>query len=595
MDTIGEKLNEIINKLTEKGEITKEKIIEILSCMIENTKEEFQPYQIVDLVQTKPSLPAFSSSVLKNLQYNDEIVSSNNSFKVFIDTNSFTKDNGVVLELKENNLKLFLPLPEKLKKEFYLNVKTGDYLCEGEIRYSPEMNIFSVHYLKIYSYQNIFSVWINMISKINNGVKSRIDFILSSFGLEPDNLLYMEKIVFLLKLIPLVEKKYLMVDISKREIGKSYLYTMLGFNLYTTCITRSTAFIDGRNGKEGDFFSENVAYIIDEIGKLNDLDLITAIQVYKNGDRNIGTIQTGKGNKKSSNSIILLGNPKNNIDFNKIFKDRTNIFYNTVIDKNGDSTAFLSRVDSLIPSYGCRTFNSSMLNKNGRNEEFIDIFKNVLTVLREKELNISELLKKYNLSISFSPREEDAIFKTLEGLLKLLYPEIFTKNDNEIFNKEIFEFLLITAIQTRQTVTNQIAIIEGKDFQNIPYPSKYKDTYFNFKNGEIFYTPHRIFLKEEQVIRAIPLDTIGIELNKLDKSFLNNTNVQEIGIGELTYPIYVINNMYSDFIINNLMYSSIIINNPMYSSFIVNNPKEVVANTYFDPMFNHLTGNTENI
>ena len=576
-------IEEITKSLEKMGLSPKEKI-EVFLNMIKNVKkEELQPYEIVDLVQTKPSLPVLSASVLKNLQYNDEIVSSDNSFKAFINTDSSTTNNEVILELKENNLKLLLPLPEKLKKEFYLNVKTGNYFCEGEIRYSPERDIFSVHYLKIYSYQNIFNVWSNMISKISNGVKSRIDFIISSFGLEPNNLLYMEKIVFLLRLIPLVEKKYLMVDISKREIGKSYLYTMLGLNLYTTCITRSTAFIDGRNGKEGDFFSENVAYIIDEIGKLNDLDLITAIQVYKNGDRNIGTIQTGKGNKKSSNSIILLGNPKINIDFNRIFRNKTNIFYNTVIDKNGDSTAFLSRVDSLIPSYGCRTFNSSMLNKNGKNEEFIDIFKNVLTELREKELNISELLKKYNFSISFSPREEDAIFKTLEGLLKLLYPEIFTKNDNEIFNKEIFEFLLTTAIQTRQTVTNQIAIIEGKDFQNILYSSKYKNTYFNFKNGEIFYTPHRIFLKEGQVIRAIPLDTIGIELNKLDKSFL--TNVQEIGIEELTYPIYVTDYMYSDFIINN----------PMYSSFIVNNPMNTVADTYFNPMFNHLTGNTENI
>lgn len=574
MNTKEEISIEEITKSIEKMGLSKEEIIKIVFNMIKNVKkEELQPYEIVDLVQTKPSLPVLSASVLKNLQYNDEIVSSDNSFKAFINTDSSTTNNEVILEIKENDLNLLLPLPEKLKKEFYLNVKTGNYFCEGEIRYSPKMNIFSVHYLKIYSYQNIFNVWSNMISKINNGVKSRIDFIISSFGLEPNNLLYMEKIVFLLRLIPLVEKKYLMIDISKREIGKSHPYIMLGLNLYTTCITRSTTFIDGRNGKEGDFFSENVAYIIDEIGKVNDLDIITSIQVYKNGDKNIGTIQTGKGNKKSSNSIILLGNPKINIDFNRIFRNKTNIFCNTVIDKNGDSTAFLSRVDSLIPSYGCRTFNSSMLNKNGENEEFIDIFKNVLTVLREKELNISELLKKYNFPLSFSPREENAIFKTLEGLLKLLYPEIFTKNDNEIFDKETFEFLLITAIQTRQTVTNQIAIIEGNNFQNIPYPSKHKDTYFNFKNGEILYTPHRIFLKEGQVIRAIPLDTIGIELNKLDKSFLTNTDVQEIVIEELIYPIHV--------------------TNPMYNSFIVNNPMYTIADTYFNPMFNHLTGNIE--
>lgn len=532
-------IKETIEKMDEKA--FKEMV---LKSMEREEKKENIPYEIVDLAKNKPSFPIFISSIEKKLRYDDEMVSSNNSFEAFINTDTYTKEYGITLKIKDSNLDLFLPLPDKIKKEFYLNIKTGTYTCEGEIRYTPELDVFTIHYLKIYAYQDIFNIWSNLISNTDRAVRSRIDFLLSKFGLEPNNLLYIEKIVFLLRLVPLVEKKYLMVDISKREIGKSHVYSMLDFNLYTNCVTRSTAFIDGRNGKEGDFFSEDIAYIIDEIGKVNDPEVITSVQVYKNGDKNEGTIQAGKGNKKSSNSIILLGNPKIIVDFNRIFKDRINIFSNTIIDKNEDSTAFLSRIDSLLPSYGCRTFDSLMLNKNGKDEEFIDIFKNVLPVLREKEINISELLKKFDLPLSFnSSREENAIFKTLEGLLKILYPEVYIENNNNLSQK-ILSFLVVIAIQTRQTVNNQIAIIEKRELENISfYPCNIKNVYFNLE-GSYVYTPHRIFINEGTAIRKIPLDTVGIEINKLEINYLKQMNYQfeEMGIGELRHSLNIINN-----------------------------------------------------
>ena len=535
--------NEIKEELEKMDKETLKNTILNLIEKVEEEKKEPLPYEMVDLAKNKPSSPIFTSSIEKMLRYDDEIVSSNNSFEAFINTDTYTKEYGIILKIKDSNLDLLLPLPDKIRKEFYLNIKTGTYTCEGEIRYTPEMNIFTVHSLKIYSYQNIFNVWSNLISNADRAVSSRIDLLISKFGLEPNNLLYMEKIVFLLRLVPLVEKKYLMVDISKREIGKSYLYSMLDFNLYTNCVTRSTAFIDGRNGKEGDFFSEDIAYIIDEIGKVNDPEVITSVQVYKNGDKNEGTIQAGKGNKKSSNSIILLGNPKIIVDFNRIFKDRINIFSNTIIDKNEDSTAFLSRIDSLLPSYGCRTFDSLMLNKNGKDEKFIDIFKNVLPVLREKEINISELLKKFDLPLSFnSSREENAIFKTLEGLLKILYPEVYIENNN--LSQKILNFLVVIAIQTRQTVNNQIAIIEKRELGNISfYPYNIKNVYFNLE-GSYVYTPHRIFINEGTAIRKIPLDTVGIEINKLEINYLKQMNYQfeEMGIGELRHSLNITNN-----------------------------------------------------
>ena len=74
-------------------------------------------------------------------------------------------------------------------------------------------------------------------------------------------------------------------------------------------------------------------------------------------------------------------------------------------------------------------------------------------------------------------------FKTLKGLLKLLYPEVYIENNNDL-SKEILGFLLVIAIIARQTVNNQIAIIEKRELGNIKtYPSNIKNVYFNLEVG----------------------------------------------------------------------------------------------------------------
>lgn len=474
---------------------------------VSRLNETEKTYKIKDLASSNSSFPKLEKHDFKELKFNDQTVSLNRQFIVSINTDNSNDEFGISLPLKDFKEELFLPLANSAKNNFFLTVDTGSYECEGIIRYSSKFNRFIVIQLKIYTYKAPLDTWISKLSSLEAGIKTRIDYLLSEFGLNPDGLLYMEKIAFLLRLVPLVVKKYLMIDISKKEIGKTYIFSQLGFNLYTNCITRSSSFIDGRNGKEGDFFSEKIAYIIDEVGKVNDPEVITSIQVYKNGDDDYSTLQAGKENKKSSNSIILLGNPKINVEFNRIFETKTNLFRNTIIDKNEDSSAFLSRVDSMIPSYGCRTFNSTMLNEKGTNVDFLKLVKTVIPVLREEEIDISSLKTKIPITFS-SPRDERAILKTLKGLLKLLYPEILAGEDIDC---KIINFLLLIAVQARETVNNQIAIIDNNT-NNSPYShsSSLRNLYFNF--NYCYYTPHFVLRSLDGLYwQAIPFDTIGIE------------------------------------------------------------------------------------
>ena len=120
---------------------------------------------------------------------------------------------------------------------------------------------------------------------------------------------------------------------------------------------------------------------------------------------------------------------------------------------------------------------------------------------------------------------------------------MYIENNNNL-SQERLGFLVVIAIQTRQIINNQIAIIENKDLENISdYPCDIKNIYFSLK--EIFvYTPHRIFINEGTTIRKIPLDTVGIEINKLEINYLKQMNYQfeEMGIGELRHSLNITNN-----------------------------------------------------
>ena len=117
------------------------------------------------------------------------------------------------------------------------------------------------------------------------------------------------------RIIPLIAKKHLYLELSKKEIGKSYTYEQLDFKLNTLNVTRATTFVDGRDGKLGDFFSEKVAFIVDEVNKITDSEFFTSIQTYMNNTSDVGKIQSTKSNQSSNNSIILLGNIKENINY----------------------------------------------------------------------------------------------------------------------------------------------------------------------------------------------------------------------------------------------------------------------------------------
>ena len=431
------------------------------------------------------------------------------------------------LRIENKTYIIQLMLTSSYEKKFRKTFEdSGDIWCSGILSFSDRSQQYILSNIEVYTIKDPLKVYCEKLE--SQHLNERIDNLISLLGLNPSKLLFYEKKVIISRLIPLVVKKYLFLELSKKEIGKSYTYEQLDFKLNTLNVTRATAFIDGRDGKLGDFFSEENVFIVDEVNKIADSEFFTSIQTYMNGDKDIGKIQSTKSNQSSNNSIILLGNTKENINYSLIYCNGIDILDNMSIPLSNKS-AFLSRVSALLPSWGCRTFSREMVGLSNNKLYNRVLLKKIVPLLREKTIDINLFLQGINCSlenIATSVRVQRNISKSFEALVKLLYPSILEKNYS-ISNEEI-SFLLKWSVELLKGVNFYIKKYENNHSDNLMILNSQMriigTEYYKNNNGYTYATPHRIFILDNinKFVTKIPLDFIGLQMNKSEAKLMMN-------------------------------------------------------------------------
>lgn len=505
----------------------------IKNCITQNREKLTEkPYKNIEFPDEKIT-PNLTEEDLRNLKYSEKIteVERNIRYHIEDENTTSTEIKGYTL-IKGKKFYLFFHLSREDKRKFF-NTSGSDkpFLCKCVITYNPELNRYSIFNLEIYKISEPLKKWRKLME--GKSVLERIEILLGILTLNPKNLYYHEKLIPIIRLIPLVVKKTFMVEISKKMLGKTYCYESLGLNLYNTGITRATAFIDERDRTLGDFFYETIAFIIDEFHKVEDKGVINVLQIYMNGGKYIGSIQISRGEKLETYvSPIILANTKVVINADEIFINKKgesgktiSVFENTLLLNSPDGEALISRINLLPNSWGCRGFKPLM--KAEKVDYYnIELLKAVIPILRNKEFNVKEFYEKMDITWkSPSIRSSESVEKNFEGLVKLLFPEFIegiSKNEVERHNNELW-FLFERACEMRKTVDNQLKIINPSENSEQTLPaikSKLKSVMFNIKEPHIF-TPHRIFItKENGNLEKIPLDIIGIKMNTLEKNIL---------------------------------------------------------------------------
>lgn len=518
------------NKLS--SEYGAENIEKIMKELLKEKEEKRKPYKVIDYPQGKKIVQNLSQDDIDSLIFDEKSTVINKTMYI---TNISKVPLGAIgkIDVGQKSYDVLIPIPKGEDKKFLKQYNEKDILCKADITHNEDIDAFIVSFLEIYDICSPEQKWKELLK--NKSLAERIDFCIQAFGLDPKVMLYHEKIIFIFRIIPLIVEKFLMVEPSKMQIGKTETYSKLGFVPYTLLVTRANMFIDGRNGKNGIFFEIPISLVIDEFSKIDDPDFITAVQIYMNGEKYVGSIQIGYNSEKKSNvSVVLLGNFKqNNLDYIKILADRKNIFKGTVIDSK-DGEALVSRINAIPNSWGCRTLSKNLIADSNTNLYNLEILKRAIPLLRKKRLNLEEIYKNLEISNSnLSIRATQSIEKSFEGFIKLLFPELideFSKDFINRYKKELL-FLYERSVEMRLVVNSQLKIINYSDNNTQDtFPalhSELKSILFNIGEPYIV-TPHRIIIDLGKTIKKIPLDTVGIEQNKAEidliKDYAKNSN-----------------------------------------------------------------------
>src|SRR3984885_4874614 len=248
-----------------------------------------------------------------------------------------------------------------------------------------------------------------------------VDFLIRSIGLEPTQFDRRLKLLILVRLIPLCESNFNLVELGPRGTGKSYGYQELSpyAILMTGPTTVANLFYNMASGKMG-LVGIWDAIGFDEVADLQKMpkEVITTLKTYCES----GTFAHGKDSMSGMASIAMFGNTNQPVEI----MVRSSHLFVPMPDVIREDMAFLDRIHFYIPGWEMPKMKVDYFtNHYGF---VVDYLAEALRELRKH--NYTETIDRYfSLGNHLNARDVKAVRKTSSGLLKLVFPHgEFTKD-----------------------------------------------------------------------------------------------------------------------------------------------------------------------
>ena len=281
-----------------------------------------------------------------------------------------------------------------------------------------------------------------------------VDFLIRSIGLEPSHFDRRLKLLILVRLIPLCESNYNLVELGPRGTGKSYGYQELSpyAILMTGPTTVANLFYNMSSGKIG-LVGLWDAVGFDEVADLQNMpkEVVTTLKTYCES----GTFARGKESLTGKASIAMFGNTNQPVD---VMVKSSHLFM-PMPEVIRDDLAFLDRIHYYIPGWEVPKM---------RMEFFTDHYGFVVDYLAEalRELrrhSFTELIDQhFTMGSHLNARDVKAVRKSVSGLIKLIYP------DGRVTKEELAE-LLALALEGRRRVKEQLKKIGAFEYHQTSF------------------------------------------------------------------------------------------------------------------------------
>ena len=277
--------------------------------------------------------------------------------------------------------------------------------------------------------------------------------LLRSAGYEPNELTEKQKMHYLLRFVPFIQKNYNLVELGPRGTGKSHVYSELSpFSIlmssgHTTVSNLFYNMASRRVGLVGKW--DCVAF--DEVGGITESSG-DMVQIMKNYMAN-GSFARGTESINSDASIAFEGNTFRSVSD---MLRTTNLFEPFPDGFNNDS-AFFDRIHAYLPGWETPKLRANLFtNQYGL---ISDCFSEFCHVMRKYDFTNS-FGEYFELNKCFNTRDDIAVRRTFSGLAKLMYPD-------EQIGKEQARALLEYSIECRRRVKEQLRKMNPAEFSDV--------------------------------------------------------------------------------------------------------------------------------
>jgi ATP-dependent Lon protease len=268
-----------------------------------------------------------------------------------------------------------------------------------------------------------------------------VDLLIRSMGYESGAMDRRLKLHFLLRLLPLCERNYNLVELGPRGTGKSFVIQEI--SPYCALLTGPTTVANmfgHMSGRHKGMVSIWDVVGFDEVSDLQKMpkEVITTLKTYCES----GSFQRGKDADSGNASIVMFGNTSQPIDV----MVQTGHLFTPMPDVIRDDMAFIDRIHFYLPGWEIPKMRVELFTKHYG--FVVDYLAEALRALRK--YNFTETIDThFNLGGHLNARDRKAVRKTFSGLMKIIYPQ------GEATSEEMKEILTL-ALEGRRRVKEQL-------------------------------------------------------------------------------------------------------------------------------------------
>ncbi|MCO4261477.1 BREX system Lon protease-like protein BrxL [Pseudarthrobacter sp. MDT3-26] len=287
--------------------------------------------------------------------------------------------------------------------------------------------------------------------------------LLRSVGFEADRLDPRAQDVLLLRMVPFVVRNYNVVELGPRGTGKSHLYQQV--SPYSHLISGGKAtvarmFVNNATGQRG-LVAQYDVVCFDEVSGVS-FDQKDGVNIMK-GYMESGEFSRGRESIRADGSIALVGN----FDVDVAHQQRIGHLLSPLPKEMRDDTAFMDRIHAYLPGWDVPKLDPSYFT--GHFGLVSDFLSECWARLRDQS-RLPAVQGRVHFGDALSGRDLTAVNKTIDGLLKLLYPDAATEVPDEDL-----EWAVRLALECRRRVKEQQRRIGAAEFRN---------THFGYRMGE---------------------------------------------------------------------------------------------------------------